>query len=124
MLGPDAGERHAFVTEPAQEQRARRIEAAEVGEIERALLALFQRLPERPLGFRQRVDVEHAFERQAVAFTADGKRRRDLSSRRRRSSHAHRQGKGCATYEKRAKSARLRSEARMRTLEPREKNSR
>src|SRR6266851_7568673 len=49
VLGPDAGELHAPVAEAAQEQRARRIETAEVGEIERALLALFQRLLQRLL---------------------------------------------------------------------------
>ncbi len=52
VLGPDAGELHASVAEPAQKQRARRIETAEVGEIERALLALFQRLLQRLLRFR------------------------------------------------------------------------
>ena len=72
VLGPNAGKFHSFVTQPAQEQRPRRIETAELAQVDRAGLMLFQRLLQDLLGFLERVDIEHALEGQPIALTTDG----------------------------------------------------
>jgi hypothetical protein len=74
VLRPDAGKLHSLVAQPAQEQRARRIETAELAQVDRAGFVLFQRLLQDLLGFLERVDIEHALEGQPIALTTDGNR--------------------------------------------------
>ena len=62
VLGPDAGQRHALVAKSAQEQRARRIELAQLAQIERAGLLLLRPPLERLFGLGHGADVERAGE--------------------------------------------------------------
>ena len=72
MLRANAGQLHAFASETAQEQRARRIELFKLAQIEYARrFPLY--LPLQRFGrCGKRADIEHAFESELIAVAGDG----------------------------------------------------
>ena len=68
MLGAHARQLHALLVELAQEERAWRVEPAQLRKIDGVQLAAPELIPY----LRKRVNVEHALEREAVALFSDG----------------------------------------------------
>ena len=74
MLGADTGQFDALVAQLTQKQRARRIQAAQVADGERATgmttAMLLWPMLERTAELGERVNIEYALERQTIAIAA------------------------------------------------------